>query len=307
MTDIEAVASFKRRAEDTECQKEKKQKMRRTMDLKASRQCSTILNVLSSHKHGWLFNQPVDPILFQIPDYFDIITHPMDLGTIKYKLESNSYSFMEDFVADVRLTFCNSMIYYPRGDEVYKIAMELSQIFEGNWEEFERSLKCEQDFEKSMNQENDTLSNNPPQRLARICYTPTFIATFRMIPRGMHKGSRGRIHKSGADKLERQGRRNSHLQKKSDADSDERARIEAQTKAAEKESKRQENIEREIAIGLEKMKIIADEKDKRLKELEMLSPQSPGSKITPRLGQLSLFDKDYNNMTIKREGELEGD
>ncbi|XLT53786.1 hypothetical protein HN873_046390 [Arachis hypogaea] len=253
MTDIEAVASFKRRAEDTECQKEKKQKMRRTMDLKASRQCSTILNVLSSHKHGWLFNQPVDPILFQIPDYFDIITHPMDLGTIKYKLESNSYSFMEDFVADVRLTFCNSMIYYPRGDEVYKIAMELSQIFEGNWEEFERSLKCEQDFEKSMNQENDTLSNNPPQRLAR------------------------------------------------------RARIEAQTKAAEKESKRQENIEREIAIGLEKMKIIADEKDKRLKELEMLSPQSPGSKITPRLGQLSLFDKDYNNMTIKREGELEGD
>ncbi|XLU36318.1 hypothetical protein S245_072384, partial [Arachis hypogaea] len=98
--------------------------------------------------------------------------------------------------------------------------MELSQIFEGNWEEFERSLKCEQDFEKSMNQENDTLSNNPPQRLARICYTPTFIATFRMIPRGMHKGSRGRIHKSGADKLERQGRRNSHLQKKSDADSD---------------------------------------------------------------------------------------
>ncbi|XP_057748128.1 transcription factor GTE9-like [Arachis stenosperma] len=265
MTDIEAVASLKRGAEGTECRKEKKQKMRRTMDLKASRQCSTILNVLSSHKHGWLFNQPVDPILFQIPDYFDIITHPMDLGTIKYKLESNSYPFMEDFVADVRLTFCNSMIYYPRGDEVYKIAMELSQIFEGKWEEFERSLKCEQDSGKSMNQENDTLSNNPPQKLEGICYTPTFIATFRMIPRGMHK---------------------------------ERARIEAQTKAAEKESKRQENIEREIAIGLEKMKIIADEKDKRLKELEMLSPQSPGSKITPRLGQLSLFDKDYNNMTM---------
>ncbi|KAL4322610.1 hypothetical protein AHAS_Ahas14G0227700 [Arachis hypogaea] len=105
--------------------------MRRTMDLKASRKCSTILNVLSSHKHGWLFNQPADPVLFQIPDYFDIITHLMDLGTIKYKLESNSYPFMEDFVADVRLTLCNSMIYYARGDEVYKIAIEFSQIFEG--------------------------------------------------------------------------------------------------------------------------------------------------------------------------------
>ncbi|RYR76438.1 hypothetical protein HN51_002604 [Arachis hypogaea] len=100
MSDIEAVVSLKRGAESTECRKEKKQKMRRTIDLKASRQCSTILNILSSHKHGWLFNRLVDPVLFQILDYFDIISHPMNLGTIKCKLESNSYSFMEDFVAD---------------------------------------------------------------------------------------------------------------------------------------------------------------------------------------------------------------
>ncbi|KAL4322611.1 hypothetical protein AHAS_Ahas14G0227800 [Arachis hypogaea] len=88
-----------------------------------------------------------------------------------------------------------------------------------------------------MNQENDTLSNKPHQRLPKICYTPTFIPTFRVIPRGMHKGSRGRVHKSGADKLKRQGHHNSHLQKKSDADFVEKARIEAQTKAAENESK----------------------------------------------------------------------
>ncbi|XLT64636.1 hypothetical protein HN873_021075 [Arachis hypogaea] len=275
--------------------------MRRIMDLKASRQCSTILNVLSTHKHGWLFNQPVDPVLFQIPDYFDIITHPMDLGTIKYKLESNSYPFMENFVADVRLTFCNFMIYYAHGEKVYKIAMELSQIFEGKWEEFERSLKCEQDPKKSINQENDTLSNKPPQRLARICYTPTLSATFRVISRGMHKGSKGRVHKSGADKLERRGHRNSHLQKKSDADSVEKELgLRPKLKLLKKSLKRQKNIEREIAIGLEKIKITADEKNKSLKEFEMLSSQSPSSKIVAKLGQLSLFDKDYNNMQMSR-------
>jgi hypothetical protein len=38
---------------------------------------------LKNHKHGWVFNEPVDPIKLGIPDYFQIIKEPMDLGTVK--------------------------------------------------------------------------------------------------------------------------------------------------------------------------------------------------------------------------------
>jgi E1A/CREB-binding protein len=38
------------------------------------------------------FRQPVDPTLLQIPDYFDIVKRPMDLSTIKKKLDTGMYS-----------------------------------------------------------------------------------------------------------------------------------------------------------------------------------------------------------------------
>jgi len=41
------------------------------------------LQVMKNQKHGWVFNEPVDPIKLGIPDYFQIIKHPMDLGTVK--------------------------------------------------------------------------------------------------------------------------------------------------------------------------------------------------------------------------------
>lgn len=46
--------------------------------------------------HWWLssgypFNEPVDPIKSKIPDYFSIITKPMDLMTEKHMLEDNMY------------------------------------------------------------------------------------------------------------------------------------------------------------------------------------------------------------------------
>jgi hypothetical protein len=40
---------------------------------------------------AWIFHEPVDPIKLEIPDYIDVIKHPMDFGTIKNKLNTNQY------------------------------------------------------------------------------------------------------------------------------------------------------------------------------------------------------------------------
>ena len=128
-----------------EGQKEKRQRI----DRKGSMQCATILKSLMSHTYSWVFSKPVDPIALSIPDYFTIISHPMDLGTIKSKLEKNIYSGTEEFAADVRLTFSNAMKYNPPSNDVHLMAKELSKIFDRKWKDLGRKWKCEDEHDKS--------------------------------------------------------------------------------------------------------------------------------------------------------------
>ena len=44
--------------------------------------CLKILQGLKRHSYAWPFVKPVDPVELNIPDYFDIVKNPMDLGTI---------------------------------------------------------------------------------------------------------------------------------------------------------------------------------------------------------------------------------
>lgn len=50
-----------------------------------------ILQLLRKHKYSGPFLEPVDPYALNIPDYFDIIKEPMDLGTIEKNLKNNMY------------------------------------------------------------------------------------------------------------------------------------------------------------------------------------------------------------------------
>ncbi|XP_010485368.1 PREDICTED: transcription factor GTE9 isoform X3 [Camelina sativa] len=102
------------------------------------KQCEILLKRLMSHQHGWLFKTPVDVVKLNIPDYFTIIKHPMDLGTVKTKLTSGTYSNPSEFSADVRLTFRNAMTYNPIGNKVFNMADSLSKFFELKWKTIEK-------------------------------------------------------------------------------------------------------------------------------------------------------------------------
>jgi len=62
-------------------------------------------------------------------DYFDIIKRPMYLGIIQKKIESGGYHAIEDFSADVRLTFDNAMLYNEANLVVHDKAKELKVKF----------------------------------------------------------------------------------------------------------------------------------------------------------------------------------
>ncbi len=107
-----------------------KPKGRLTEALKA---CNEILKELFSKKHAgyaWPFYKPVDTSVPNLADYRKIIKTPMDLGTIKTKMESRDYASAAEFAADVRLIFTNCYKYNPSDHEVVAMARKLQDVFE---------------------------------------------------------------------------------------------------------------------------------------------------------------------------------
>ncbi|XP_008451710.2 transcription factor GTE4 [Cucumis melo] len=99
--------------------------------------CNNLLERLMKHKFGWVFNVPVDAKRLGLHDYHKIITKPMDLGTIKMRLNKNWYKSSREFAEDVRLTFSNAITYNPKGEDVHIMAEQLSKIFEEKWKAIE--------------------------------------------------------------------------------------------------------------------------------------------------------------------------
>lgn len=99
--------------------------------------CRNLLERLMKHKYGWVFNKPVDVKGLGLKDYYTIIKHPMDLGTVKARLSKNLYKTPTEFGEDVRITFSNAMLYNPKGQDAHIMAEELSKIFEDTWKKIE--------------------------------------------------------------------------------------------------------------------------------------------------------------------------
>lgn len=104
------------------------------------KQCETLLKRLMSHQYGWVFSTPVDVVKLNIPDYLNVIKHPMDLGTVKSNIASGCYSSPLEFLADVRLTFTNAMTYNPPKNDVHVMADTLNKFFEVRWKAIEKKL-----------------------------------------------------------------------------------------------------------------------------------------------------------------------
>ncbi|XP_015114158.1 homeotic protein female sterile isoform X2 [Diachasma alloeum] len=99
----------------------------------ALKSCNEILKELFSKKHSgyaWPFYKPVDAELLGLHDYHDIIKKPMDLGSVKTKMDSREYKTAQEFAGDVRLIFTNCYKYNPPDHDVVAMAKKLQDVFE---------------------------------------------------------------------------------------------------------------------------------------------------------------------------------
>lgn len=73
---------------------------------------------IMSKPESFAFREPVDWKGLGLLDYPEVVKKPMDLGTVKSKMESNQYTTVEEVATDVRLVWSNCMLYNRDGSEV---------------------------------------------------------------------------------------------------------------------------------------------------------------------------------------------
>jgi len=101
-----------------------------------------ILEQLMHHEDAWPFLKPVTKA--DAEDYYKIIKHPMDFGTVKHKLNMLEYSTNSEVLADALLIFENCYSYNKDDTEIYQCGVRLHQLLEKLCEE--RGLElCEED------------------------------------------------------------------------------------------------------------------------------------------------------------------
>uniref|UniRef100_A0AAQ4NSC2 Bromodomain containing 4 n=1 Tax=Gasterosteus aculeatus aculeatus TaxID=481459 RepID=A0AAQ4NSC2_GASAC len=88
-----------------------------------------VLKTLWKHNFAWPFQAPVDTIKLGLPDYYKIIKIPMDMGTIKKRLENHHYWNAHECIQDFNTMFTNCYIYNKPGDDIVLMAKALEKVF----------------------------------------------------------------------------------------------------------------------------------------------------------------------------------
>eukprot|EP01134_Creolimax_fragrantissima_P006726 CFRG6726T1 len=89
---------------------------------------SILFEDLKNHASSWPFFDPVDPVA--VPDYYKVITDPIDLGEIELRMRAGHYRRKEEFVRDVSLMLDNCRTYNATDTLYYKCADILSAFID---------------------------------------------------------------------------------------------------------------------------------------------------------------------------------
>lgn len=79
-----------------------------------------------------VFREPVN--IKYVPDYYEVVTKPMDLGTVRSKLERGMYHTSDAMLQDVEQIWENCRLYNEKGDEVYNLGVECEARFATEWQ-----------------------------------------------------------------------------------------------------------------------------------------------------------------------------
>ncbi|EEY67795.1 histone acetyltransferase, putative [Phytophthora infestans T30-4] len=102
-----------------------------------------IVSKLMFHKgnHGF-FNVRVDPEVWNIPHYFEVVKHPMDLAIVKNKCLNLEYATADECADAIRLVFNNACLFNPPGHIVHESAAMLLKEFEADYAKYKAKAEA---------------------------------------------------------------------------------------------------------------------------------------------------------------------
>ncbi|KAF0911047.1 hypothetical protein E2562_005434 [Oryza meyeriana var. granulata] len=107
-----------------------------------------ILDRLQKKDTYGVFSEPVDPE--ELPDYHEIIEHPMDFSTIREKLLNDSYTSLEQFESDVFLLTSNAMSYNSDDTIYYRQARSIEALAKKDFENLRQVSDGEEEQPKTV-------------------------------------------------------------------------------------------------------------------------------------------------------------
>ena len=90
--------------------------------------CLDTTNALMKNPLAFIFLKPVDPERDQCLDYFEIIRNPMDLGTVKSKLEGKKYKNSSEWRIDIMRIWDNSLKYNSKQPNLKALTEKIKKI-----------------------------------------------------------------------------------------------------------------------------------------------------------------------------------
>ncbi|KKY37738.1 putative bdf1 transcription factor [Diaporthe ampelina] len=106
--------------------------------------CYRAINELLSDKYADCnahFLYPVDHVALNLPHYRSIVEFPMDLSTIKEKMEDGEYRIAKEFKKDFMKVVNAARLFNEKGSGVYEAANRLQRVFDVVWMETKETVK----------------------------------------------------------------------------------------------------------------------------------------------------------------------